>query len=262
MDGATQPKLGAQFAAALDWWRDAGVDLCFADEPTQWLPREPDVSATTSVSGPVPNDASRRSQVADIAQSADIGGGRDRWPRSLADFAPWWLSEPGLDHGAVQRRVAPCGAAGPELMIVVPHPEAGDDAGAEGPKLLSGPEGRLLEAMIAAMGIDIDQVYKAAVLPRHMPLPDWPAVHAAGFGDVLIHHVGLVAPKRLIVFGQNILPLIGHDLAQKTAVLQSLNHQGGTIPLLGAHELRGMLTRPRSKAAFWQRWLDWTGTTL
>ena len=36
--------LAEDYAAALDWWREAGVDCEFTDEPTVWL-REPEAEA-------------------------------------------------------------------------------------------------------------------------------------------------------------------------------------------------------------------------
>lgn len=267
MDASTQPKLAAQFTAAMAWWRDAGVDLDFADTPTRWL-AAPDDSAEPGAGFAQSATASAAKAAAAAPEPrAMIGGPREGWPQDLESFAAWWLSEPALDDGAVRERVPPRGAAGAELMVVVPQPEIGDaesgDAGApDGPALLSGPEGRLLDAIITAMGLSSDQVYRAAVLPRHTPLADWPALSAAGIGAVLCHHIALVAPKRLIVLGNSILPLVGHDPAQTAKVLQSFNHEGRTIPLLGAFELGAMLGRPKWKAAFWQRWLDWTGTGI
>ena len=274
MEAATQPKLGTQFTAAMAWWRDAGVDLDFADAPTRWLAEDDALSGSgpSAVAGPPavaglpPLPAARAATVPD--QRPAIGGPRAGWPQDLAGFTTWWLSEPALDDGAVRGRVAPRGPAEAELMIIVPQPEATDAAettGIEGPDgaaLLSGPDGRLLDSILGAMGVAPDRVYYAAVLPRHTPLADWPALTAEGIGEVLAHHIALAAPKRLILFGTNILPLLGHDPAQNGNVLQTFNHEGCTIPLLGALELGAMLGRPKWKAAFWQRWLDWTGTTI
>ncbi len=81
------------------------------------------------------------------------------------------MSEPSLVDGSVTRRIAPRGAAGVELMIVVPEPEREDEA-----VLLSGPQGKLLDAMLEAFGLNADQVYFASVLPRHLPGADWNAL--------------------------------------------------------------------------------------
>ena len=138
-------------------------------------------------------------------------------------------------------------------MIIVPEPEPED-----GEILLSGPLGRLLDAMLDAMGIAPDAVYVASALPRHMPMPDWPDLARQGIGQILRHHVNLVRPRRLIVFGGSILPLLGHDPAHSSAVLTHFNHENVSIPLLVARDLTARRERPRWKAGLWQGWLDWT----
>ncbi|MEP6868098.1 MAG: hypothetical protein ABJA20_06240 [Novosphingobium sp.] len=239
------------FAAALAWWREAGVDSAFLDEPVTWLtaPVPADAAATEGRPAPVAKPIE-----APAPPRARIGGPAKAWPQDLAGFAEWWLTEPSLDSGRVAERIAPRGTHGAALMVLVEQPEAGD-----GELLLSGPQGHLVDAMLSAMGIAPDQVYRASVLTRHTPMPDWAGLTADGLGEILAHHVKLAAPKRLIAFGINILPLLGHDPAQKTAILHNFNQDEGTIPVLGAPGLEAM-TRPRAKAGFWQRWLEWTGT--
>ena len=39
MDMPRDHTLGESLASALDWWREAGVDGDFADEPRNWLAR-------------------------------------------------------------------------------------------------------------------------------------------------------------------------------------------------------------------------------
>jgi uracil-DNA glycosylase len=240
--------------AALDWWREAGVDCDFRDEPRDWLPvrEEPAVAAEAQTS-PTPFAA----KAAPVVEKPPVGGDPAQWPQRLEDFSAWWLSEASLDHGIVMQRIAPRGPANAALMVLVDYPEASDrDA------LLTGPHGALLSAMLRAFGITEEQAYVASVLPRHTPLPDWAALNAAGLGKVLAHHITLAAPQRLLVLGQHISPLLGHDPALSAATSQEINHGGQTIPLLVAPGLEDLIARPRRKAALWQRWLDWTGPNL
>lgn len=247
MESGTQPILAAEIAAAFDWWREAGVDLDFADAPVRWLtPDEPE--APGAVAAPPLQTDSPPPQIV-------IGGSPDHWPADLESFKTWWLNEPSLDGGVVRMRVAPRGTRGAELMIIVPQPEDTDES-----ELLSGPQGRALDAIIAAMGLAADQVYVASALPRHTPLADWAALRAQGLGSVLLHHIKLAAPQQVIVFGSNVLPLLSNDPAQSAKVLQSVNHEGRSIPLLGDRELGPLMSRATWKAGFWQRWLDWTGS--
>jgi uracil-DNA glycosylase len=250
MDYGANPGLADQLAAALDWWRDAGVDGDLHDEPQCWLAEsapEPALadSAPASNRPPKPQPAP-----AIAAEPAPLD--RSNWPADLEGFAPWWLSEAWLDQGQTQGRVPPRGVRGADLMIVVPEPEPGDSE-----RLLSGPQGRLLDAMLAAMGLAPDAIYLASALPRHTPHADWAGLNRAGMGEVLRHHVSLVAPRRLIAFGRNASSLLDTGPANKPELSTKLHHLGGSVPLLALRELAILLERPRWKAGVWQDWLAW-----
>jgi uracil-DNA glycosylase len=239
-----QPLDGGDLAAALAWWREAGVEHDFADAPRAWLKaaaaEEAESAEPAAAASPPPPPRER------------IGGDPQLWPQSFAEFAPWWVSEPLLDGGQTAGRVAPRGPVGAEVMVLVDHPEAQDTE-----LLLSGPLGKLLAAILAALGIEADAAYIATALPRHMPLPDWEALGEAGLGDLLAHHIALAAPKRLLVLGGHVSSLLGHDPANSTGFLPNLHHDGASLPLLAAPGLEALAARPRGKARLWQALLDW-----
>lgn len=242
----------AELAAAQAWWREAGVDLAFADDATDWL-KATHAQAATPITDPdlqAPKPA-RPSLPAKLR----LGGDRALWPTTLADFAGWWLTEPSLDPAPAAQRVLPAGPHAAPLMVLVAMPEAGDDAA-----LLHGRQGRLLDAILAAFGHTRDQIYLASILPRPIAAPDWAAMTANGLGDVLAHHVALAAPQRLIVFGRDVSSLLGHDPAQVAQSSLRFNHEGGSVPLAFAPALEALLERPALKRGLWARWLDWTGT--
>lgn len=246
MEDRPKADLAAEIAAAIDWWRDAGVDCDFGDEPARWLKSAETRAATAE---------HRAAASAPPPPAADPAMDREAWPRDLGAFTAWWLSDPALDEGRVSGRVPPRGAPGADVMIIVPDPERGDEG--EG-RLLSGAQGRLLDALLAAMAVAPETAYVASVLPRHMPMADWAALAAKGFGALLGHHIGLVAPRRLVALGSGILPLLGNDPTHSPAVLRNFNHDGVTIPLLAGKSLSALLERPRWKAGLWQGWLDLT----
>ena len=243
MDKGANFGFAEQLAAALDWWRDAGVDAVFADQPENWValesPAQTEETGPARISNPLP----------EAPKAIDRSG----WPTELAAFAPWWLTEPWLDDGPVSRRVAPRGQRGAQLMVLVAEPEKGDEA-----ELLAGPHGRLVGAMLSAMGIPPGEAYVASVLPRHTPHADWGLVAERGLGDLAKHHVALAAPQRLIVFGTSALSLLGHDPANFPAASGEFQHEDCTVPFLAARDLAVLLERPRWKAGLWQKWLDWT----
>ena len=182
-----------------------------------------------------------------------MGGDRAAWPRDLAGFRNWWLAEPTLDASGTHPRVAPRGAPAAEVLMLVPMPEDEDRE-----TLLAGPHGRLLASFALAAGLDPDTVAVAAALPRHTPLPDWAGLEARGLGEVLRHLVGLAAPKRVIVFGRSILPLLGHDPAQRAPAVGQLAIQDRLVPMLSTFAPERLLENARLRADLWQRWLEWT----
>ena len=248
--------LGESLAAALAWWREAGIDTAYIDAPQDWLaaetPRPPTKAAQAAQTAGLPTPPPKAPRVsAELPTAQPIAEDRANWPEKLEDFAPWWLGETTLaPRGA--KRLAPSGPAGAELMVLVPMP-AEDD----GDALLSGRAGRLLDAMLAAMGFASNAVYRASALPARIALPDWAGLGAAGLAAVLARHVALAAPKRLLVFGHgDISALLGHGSAHSAHHLRAFNHEKGSVPANYVVDLETLLARPSWKAGVWQHWLD------
>jgi DNA polymerase len=240
--------LESDIAAALDWWRHAGVDATFADKPQGWL-------AAPAVAPPPlsPAPVQRSIEAPPLPPARQVGGGRELWPQDLPTFRQWWLNDPSLDDGGLAPRVAPAGEVEAGLMILVAMPEETDRE-----TLLSGSQGRLLDGFLQAAGFARGAVYRASVLPRHTPLPDWSGLAEDGMSGLVAHHVALVRPARLLILGRNILPLCGHDPAQGAAALTFFNHEGGRVPALAEAGLERLLGNPALRARLWKRWLDWT----
>jgi len=252
MTGRASLSLADQLAAAQDWWREAGVDCAFADEPTRWLrdPAEEQAQTSSGAPAPIPPPAATQPP----KPKASIGGDPASWPQDLASFSAWWLAEPSLETGGTQPRIPPRGPAGAKLMILVPAPEAQDED-----RLLSGPQGALLESFLAAAEVASGDVYLAAGLPRRTPLADMPALAEEGLGAVTLHHIALARPDRLLILGRDVLPLVGHDPTQNPVSLGEVNHGSGIVPAMVGRSLELMLQRPATRSRFWRRWLDWTG---
>ncbi len=266
MDNRPAPALSSTLSdaltGALDWWREAGVDHDYSDDPVRWAqpvqpvqpasPQPEEAPANAQATAQEPARAGKKAQEPSPPPAPAPKFDRGALPADLAGFTRWWLSEAALAEGPVTSRIAPRGQEGTKLMVIVPEPEREDRD-----SLLSGPQGKLLDAMLAAMELDDAHVYRASVLPRHLPGADWQAIGAAGIGDVLAHHVSLAKPERLAVFGANILPLIGNAPPQGPADLRIFNHEGSSIPLLACRSLAALLEQPRWKGRIWQSWLDW-----
>lgn len=140
------------------------------------------------------------------------------------------------DRGAFPR-VAPVGGPGAEIMLLVPMPEDTDRDG-----LLDGPDGQMARAVLRAMGTTLASAYLATVLPRHMPLPDWPALASRGIGDITRLHIALAKPRRVVALGRSIKNLFTNEDAVFCGP--------------GLDELR---RSARRRERFWNSWLQWTG---
>lgn len=233
--------LAADYAAALDWWRGAGVDCDYTDTPTAWL-REPEVAAEPEAAPPrrsVPPQTATPALDRALARERGglIGGDRARWPDTLGAFREFWLTEPSLDPGALAERVAPVGKVGAALMVLTGQPDDGDRE-----VLFSGDQGLVLTRILRAMSIEEDAVYLASALPRCTPLPDWDDLSARGLAALTCHHIALAAPQRLIAFGRN------------SAMLA----EGCGVPTLAAPQLETLARSAAHKRKFWNQWLEWT----
>ncbi len=249
LNGST-PDWQAMGQAYAAFWRDAGVDLAFEDEPRDWLAENaakeagpaPFVPPVVQMPPPRPLGPAAASVVDVAEKKAD-------WPQTLADFAPWWMTEPTLDAGAAAQRVPPRGDSGAELMVLVAQPEASDRE-----RLLSGSEGALLDAIERAMGLLPGEAYRASALPRATPAADWAAIDAAGLGAVLRHHIALVAPKRVLILSRDVVTLLKpEEFSEEGTGFVAAGER--PVPVMAAYPLGTMLSRPGFKRIFWSRWL-------
>jgi DNA polymerase len=256
----TRPPLARDLAAAFDWWREAGVDLDYTEDATDWLAG--DAAIQPPVAHASTQDADQQRSPATFSPPTEKPAPAiersnllsESPPGDLTAFREFWMTAPGLDTIGPRGRVPPRGDAGAKLMVLVVDPEEGDREA-----LLSGPQGRLLKRMLAAMEIAETETYVASALPRHTPMADTQAIAASGMDDVLAHHIKIAAPQRVVALGKNILPLLGHELTQDVMSLREINQESSSVPLLVSEGLDSFMSMPRLKARFWRRWIEWVG---
>ncbi|WP_073974008.1 hypothetical protein [Erythrobacter donghaensis] len=263
------PTLAHEFEAALAWWHLAGVDHDFADDATTWLSEPRAASAVAGAQGPGAAPAGAKAPVsqrqdnvarpaaAPLAAPERPASARRDWlgdspPADLAAFRQWWMETADLSPSHGFPRVPPRGERGAALMVLVAQPEADDRE-----RLLGGPQGRLLAAILAAMGLDESAAYIASALPAHAPMADLPALAAGGMDAVTAHHVRLAAPARVIAFGNGLGPMLG---AAADKPLREINYTSGNVPVLSSEALDALMDMPRLKARFWRRWMEWSAT--
>jgi len=235
--------LEQQLAAAQSWWRDAGVDHLFLDQPEAWLiDEEQPVNQGPITTGqpPDPHEESNDEGATPAFVASEL-------PGNLADFYTWWLDAERFVIESNGPRMCPRGSAGAKIMLLIPMPEADDSE-----QLLSGPQGELLRNIVRALGIDDDAAYFASVLPGHLPLPDWPALAKSGLGTVIAHHITLVRPERILWFGNSPAELLGLPANGPANLTET------EIPALTTRAPEHLLANPRQRARLWNNLLEWT----
>ena len=172
--GSSEEMSGDWAASALGWWHDAGVDTIVAEAPRNWL-------KPADAAQPAPADAP------DAAVQSGL-------PGDLAAFRRWLAESPELPLSApTARRFAPEGDPAANLMIMVSMP------GREG--LVDGAEGALLDRMLKAIGYARDSIYLAPLSPIRAPTGRLNAGDLKMLGPIARHHVALVKPRALLLFG-------------------------------------------------------------
>lgn len=216
----------AAAASALEWWRDAGVDVLVEDAPRDWLA--------------APVRAAPALPAATVAEAM---------PATLGAFLDWRGGSDLPDAGWSGAAIAADGPETAGLMILADCPDR-DDAGA----LLSGGSGgRLFARMLAAIGIERAGVHIAAVCLRRPPAGRVPREAAARLGEIARHHVALVRPQRLLLLGDAAArAVLDLHLAEARGRLHFINHDGGTVRVAASHHPRFLVDRPACKAESWR----------
>lgn len=227
MGGDLHYDWGQAAASALDWWIEAGVDTLVEDSPRDWLARLP-----------LPAAAPVEELPAEVL------------PDTLEQFLQWRMGADAPETGWHSPLIAPMGQAGAPLMVLLDMPEAVDSDSGE---LLSGPEGRLLDRMLAAIGRNRATVYLATVaLARPLSGAVTREAEARLF-ELVRHHVALVRPGQLLLMG-NLAQraLAGSESGAGLGSLQHVNQDDRTMAILASFHPRMLLERPARKAEAWK----------
>ncbi|MFV0622511.1 uracil-DNA glycosylase family protein [Sphingomonas sp. ac-8] len=227
-------------ASVLDWWIEAGVDTLVDDLPRDWLVAEerPAIalaSAAAAAAGPAP------------AAPEPAAG----YPDSYDAFVAYRLGDGVPDASWAPVRVGPTGApATATLMVLTDVPEDGDAAAGT---LLSGPEGRLLDRMLAAIGTGRDQVLLASLCAARPLAGRIPHASVVELESLARHLVGIVRPSRLLLLGQAASrAVLGANGALHGDCSPALSHGTLASRTIATYHPRVLLERPMCKAEAWR----------
>lgn len=206
-----------------------GVDTLIDERPVAWL------------------DRARVKSPAAVAASAPA---EIRMPGTLAAFTRWLMESPDVpEAGPPARRIAVSGNPQAALMVMIDMPELGD---ADSGHLLSGEVGLLFERMLAAIGLDRESTYVAALCPGRVPTGLLPQPSHAKLGEIARHHIALAAPKQVWLMGSAVSrAILGMELVKARGTLHKINHEKGSLDAVVSFSPSFLLQSPRRKADAW-----------
>jgi uracil-DNA glycosylase family 4 len=218
-------------ASTLDWWRMAGVDTLVEDMPRDWFApalRVPPAVAFPAIQAPPAPSA--------MIPPADLAA----LHRTLATLPV---------QGAGDERLMPEGTPAAGLMLLFDMPEVEDAL--EG-RLITGATGRLLDAMLGAIGRDRESIYLATILPAR---PAGGRLDPAATADAVrlaAQHVALARPRAVLLCGDGATQaLLGMPMPAARNRIHHLNHGGAIIPAVATFHPCRLLDQPMHKAGAW-----------
>ena len=211
-------------ASALEWWRDAGVDTFVSDDPRDWLAKPAPTPPLTPAIAAEPQEA---------------------LPTTLDTFVAWRSGDAPIDARWSEVRFVAEGDPASGLMIVLDCP---DDEG-----IATGPTGRLLDRMLAAIGRDRTSVYLATMCAARPLSGRITPENERAIAPLLRRHIALAAPGRLLLMGGAASrALLGSDGARLRGSLHEINLEGARVGAVVSFPLRVLLERPGAKAEAWK----------
>lgn len=232
-------------ASLIGWWREAGVDTLVDDAPRNWL-------AKALPPAPRPDPVAQKGDLHAFrpALQDNPGGGQTiDLPDTLAGLLEWMRDGDDVPEAKWGRkRILPAGDPASGLMILTDMPEPGD---AEAGILLSGEIGALFDRMLAAIGRGRDSIWLAP-LASIRSVGRVPQDASDRLIAIARHQIGLVAPKRLLIMGeQPNKALIGPDWQARRGEIQALDLGHIVVETVSTFHPRLLHDRPAYKKQAW-----------
>lgn len=226
-----------------NWWSLAGVELDYADQPAALLAVEPEIpvqlaSAPAAVTERLPDAAPKPVKEQPL-------------PSAYEDFIAWLANDDGLIESSWSKnRVLPEGILMPEVMVISALPEKNRNGAVQ---LFNPDNQKLLKKMLSAIGCDSGQCYQATIsvsvsADGRIEEQHWPSLK-----NRMLHHIGLVRPRRVICFGDLATKIIfGQDMLTARKNKQFINHESSKTEAIATFHPRILIERPTFKAQAWK----------
>lgn len=210
-------------ASTIDWWEEAGVDTIVGEQPHDWLAPKPAAPKPGSAPAAVP------------APAAIL-------PADVESFGQWLLTSDAFPPGP---RLGPSGDPEAGLMMLIDMPAQSDGPGGT---LLSGELGAMFDRMLGRIERTRESIYLASIMPVRNPNGRLPAGLAAALAGIARHHIGLVAPQAVLLFGDECSKaLLGMPMAAARKRVHMIDTPAGPIKTVVTMSLQFLLGQPKRR---------------
>jgi len=200
--------------SALDWWAEAGVDTLADDSPRNWLAAAP-VSAVAEAS------------LVEVLPVLSTPATSVILPETLEAFRAFLLGDTAVP-GPADARIDAAGDSASGIAVVVDMPEAEDRASGS---LLSGEVGALFDRMLGAIKLERAQVYLIPFSPARPTTGRLSEAHQKALKPLLLHHLGLIAPRKLLLLGDApVQALLGRPAAKARDTEHAISIGASSVP--------------------------------
>ena len=215
--------------SALDWWREAGVDMLVEEEPRDWLkPPDKRQAKAAPEAAPPPN----------IVQPTH---------ETLAALQDWLSSSMQLPLASPSaKRILPQGPENAAIMLLTDAPTVADAADGQP---IGGEAWELTKRMLAAIKIAVEDAYTAPLNCVHAPGAKMSPAEREACAEIARQHIRLAKPQRLLLFGDGpCQALLGKPLTQARAHV----HKIEGVRTVATFHPRHLINQPSNKSLAWK----------
>jgi DNA polymerase len=217
-------------ASTLAWWHEAGVDTIVGERPRDWLKPTPAPAPAVAI------------EAAPAPAAPD-----ESLPGDLPAFQRWLMESPAMPlAGPNARRTGPTGDPTSGLMVMIDMP-------ASAAALFVGEVADLFGKMMAAIGRSAETVYLAPLSVVRTPTARLNAADLARLAPVARHHVGLVRPRALLLFGNACAQaMLGGPVFETRGRWHEVETAAGPVRTIATIRPENMVRNPNLKRSAWE----------
>ena len=250
----------AALESLLHWYAAMGVDAAIDETPTDRF-----VAPNAAPTGPAPKSLPPRAPLASVTRDAPADAlpasaealmreaeARAAAAQDLETLQQSFAGQPGLALSTTARMIFSGGTAGSRLMLFGAAPESDDERQGA---IMSGAAGRLLDAMLKAMGLDRSGVYLAHVVPWRPPgNRQVTPLELSLCLPYTRRHIALAQPEIILCLGERAAqPLLGgrEPISRLRGRWLAYEGETQTTKLLATFSPGYLLSQPLQKRRAW-----------